>query len=232
MEHPKTIQEKIISAIKAGEVVMRPKWHFVLQGVLVCVGGIIAIIVLVYLMSLIMFGLRETGLMFIPGFGLQGTVVFLKSLPWILIILVGIFLIILEILVQRYAFAYKTPLLVVSAVIVLVAGVGGWAVARTPLHHMMIGRMSEFGIPVLGGAYRNIEYPAFKEMHSGRIIVMTPRGFDIENPHREVMMVVITPETKIFRRVQFHVGDRVVIMGHRDGSQIEASAVRRIPSMK
>ncbi|MBP9731878.1 MAG: hypothetical protein KBD29_00240 [Candidatus Magasanikbacteria bacterium] len=227
-EYKKNTIDHILESIKKGELKMRPKWHFMLKTVLLILGSVILALSLFYLISLIIFGLRETGVIFTPGFGVRGTIIFLRSLPWLLILLVGIFLVILEILVRSYSFAYKTPLVYSAALIVLIAFVGGWIVARTPLHTVMIRHVPEFNIPLVGGGYPDIRRPMFKEVHTGRIIVITPRGFDIQNPRNEMFMVIITPQTQIKRDVQFHAGDRVMIMGPRFENEIRAMGVRKI----
>src|SRR3989344_3614541 len=107
----RSIKEEVIARIKRGETIMRPRWHFVLRAMLYALGVLIAALALVYLASFIMFVLRETGLLFVPSFGFRGVGVFLFSLPWFLILLSLVFVFVLEVLVRRYAFAYRKPLL-------------------------------------------------------------------------------------------------------------------------
>lgn len=228
-EHKKSNIDHILESIKKGELKMRPKWHFVLKTVLLILGSVILALSIFYLVSLIIFGLRETGVIFTPGFGVRGTILFLRSLPWLLILLVGIFLIILEILVRSYSFTYKTPLIYSAAVIVLIACIGGWVVARTPLHAVIMRRAPDFNIPFVGGGYRDIQHPMFKDVHVGKIMIITPKGFNIQDPRNEILMVIITPQTKIMRGIEFRTGDHVMIMGPRFESTIEAFGVRKIP---
>ncbi len=232
-EEPTNINAShLLESIRKGELKMRPKWHFVLKTVLILLGAIILLLSILYLVSLIIFGLRETGVIFTPGFGMKGTILFFRSLPWVLIILVGVFLIILEILVRKYSFAYKTPLLYSAFVIVLGALMGGWIIARTPLHWVVIHRAPEFNIPLVGPMYRDIRYPAFKEIHTGKIVFITPRGFDMQNPRDEMIVVVMNPETRVMKRMELHVGDNVMVIGPRIGNTIDAFAVRNISGMK
>ena len=109
--HNNTLQETLLAKIKEGQMVMRPRWHFVLKAVLGILGMIILAMAALYLISFILFALREAGLLFIPGFGFHGVGVFLFSLPWILILVSLIFIFLLELLVKRYAFGYRKPLL-------------------------------------------------------------------------------------------------------------------------
>ncbi len=231
-EHTQKIQAKVLTAIKRGEIVMRPRWHFVLKTVLATLGFIILFLVLIYLMSLIMFGLRETGILFAPGFGWYGMIVFLKSLPWILIILIGVFLIVLELLVQKYSFAYRRPLLYSAGIMVVIILGTAWMLARTPLHVVMMHRMEMRPLPVMHNLYREIREPVWNNAEVGKIIFFTNKGFDMKNPRQEVIIVSIHPGTRIIAREALQVGDRVIVVGKKIGSTIEALGVRQIPEMK
>lgn len=231
-ETQNNLQAKILNAIKKGEVIMRPRWHFVLKTILGVLGGVIVSLVLVYLISLIIFGLRETGILFAPGFGFRGVIVFLQSLPWLLILLVGVFLIVLELLVQKYSFAYRRPLLYSAFAILAVVIVTGWVLTRTPLHGAIMYRIERFHVPVVGQVYRDIREPVFRNAEVGKIIFINPHGFDIENPKQEIIIVTVTPATRILRQVQLETNDYVMVIGNRIGNQIEALGVREIPPMK
>src|SRR5262245_42216017 len=106
----KTVKHTVLDAIKAGQVHMKPRWHFVLRGILLVLESILLALSLRYLASFIMFIVYRSGVWFTPGFGFRGLRVFLLSIPWLLILVSVAFLVLLELLVKRYAFAYKKPL--------------------------------------------------------------------------------------------------------------------------
>src|SRR3990167_8644737 len=128
------IKAKILAAIESGKVTMRPRWHFVLQATLVICGLVIVLLALLFLTSFIIFSLRNTGVWFAPSFGYRGIGVFLTSLPWLLIGLTVIFVVLLEILVKKYSFAYRQPLLYSALALVLIVTIGGVAIAQTPFN--------------------------------------------------------------------------------------------------
>lgn len=231
-EENKKLQDRILGAIKKGEVVMRPRWHFVLKTILAILGVTMVSLVLVYLTSLIIFGLRESGIIFAPGFGFRGILIFARSLPWILIVLVGILLIVLELLVKKYSFAYRRPIVISAFGMLAVVCVTGWVLTRTTLHGAIMERAERFNIPVVGPAYRGIREPKFKDAEVGKIMVLNAKGFDMETLHKEVIIVSITPHTRILRHVQLDPGDYVMVIGPRIGNIVEAFGVREIPPMK
>jgi hypothetical protein len=123
-QEPKNMHEQVLEAIKSGRVAMRPRWHFVAGAILAAVIGILAALILVYLFSLMVFLSRENGSWFIS---------------WLLIVCLIFFAILLEMLLQRYAFAYRRPLLVTILGITIVVMLTGYVVGRTSLHRHLRG---------------------------------------------------------------------------------------------
>jgi hypothetical protein len=72
MNDPHDIQDAVMQRIHAGAVAMRPRWQFVLQGLLWGFGAILALLVVLYLASLAVFVLRSSGLLFAPFLGPRG----------------------------------------------------------------------------------------------------------------------------------------------------------------
>jgi len=182
----KPIQEKVLAAIEAGQVKMRPRWHFVLQAILMAMGGVLLLLTLVYLASFIIFSLRQTGVWFVPIFGSAGWREFLHSLPWILILLTGAFLAVLEILVRRYAFAYRQPLLVSALGILVVVLLGGLIVAQTPFHRRLFESARQGRLPVAGPFYRQFGMPRLDDVHRGTIVQVVRNGFVLKEMEGEL----------------------------------------------
>jgi len=63
--HPRSsIKDAVLEKIRRGEVHMRPRWQFVLKGVLVALGAVLVALALLYLVSFVFFafGSRACGL--------------------------------------------------------------------------------------------------------------------------------------------------------------------------
>ncbi|MBU3925378.1 hypothetical protein KJ854_05620 [Patescibacteria group bacterium] len=139
-KNQKSIKESILSVIKSGQVKMRPRWHFVLKTALAAFGVIILVLTVLYLASFIIFVLRQTGVLFVPAFGLQGWFAFFTNLPIFLIGLLIVFIIVLELLVRHYAFAYRRPLLYSAVGIFILVFAGVMVIENTSFH----GGMSKY----------------------------------------------------------------------------------------
>jgi hypothetical protein len=225
----RSIKEEVIAKIKKGEMVMRPRWHFVLRAVLYALGALIAALALIYLASFIIFILRETGLLFVPSFGFRGVGVFLFSLPWFLILLCLSFLFVLEVLVRRYAFAYRKPLLYSVFGIILFVALCTTVVASLGFHQGFSRYAKEGRFPVAGALYRSFEHPMNDHVFPGSIMAMTDDGFLMKDIRGKEFTVIITSDTRFPFGVDLTIGDRVVVFGTKTSTTtIDAQGVRRM----
>jgi hypothetical protein len=231
-----SISEKIISAAESGKLKMRSKRYFVLRAVLWLAGVVIAAAALLYFFSLFVFITRETGIWVTPIFGRRGIFLFLTSLPWLLLFLLLIFIVTLEVLVRRYAFAYRLPLLYSALAILLVVVAGGLLLERTPLHSTLShcppkgdwrqNRPDPANLPPCGtGIYRDLGHGRFENIHYGMIESEQNGGFVMINRQQEKINVAITERTRLPFGKDFSPGDFVVVVGDRRADQVEAFGI-------
>lgn len=238
-QNGKNIRERIVLAAKSGKLKMRPKWHFVLRSALWAAGiGVMALAAL-YFASLFLFINRETGIWLAPIFGWQGIIVFLMSLPWMIIVLVLIFTLILEILVSRYGFAYRLPLLYSALALLLAVFAGAIMVAQTSLHEKLSrcprtdrpiddARFAPNNTPCGKGVYRDLGPRRFNDFHYGKIGEINDKNLIITTRHREDLIVEISPRTRLPFGAQFEVGDELAVVGKRNGDHVEAFGIIQI----
>lgn len=208
---------EILNCIKSGDVKMRPRWYFILHAALAMIGGMILLFLVVYLISFIIFIERQTGAGFVTEFGLRGWARFLVSLPWLLILLSLVFIGILELLVRRYAFAYRRPLMYSALGIIVIIGVSSFVVINARFHERFEGSYPRF----------MMHPPA--DINPGDIQELSSSGFILTGPRGEVLHVMMTSSTRWSAKTQFEKGDRVVVFGDRAGtSSIDAFGIRKI----
>ncbi len=225
------IKNKILTAIESGKVKMRPRWHFVLQTSLIIVGIILVALALLFLASFIIFSLRHSGVWFAPAFGSRGLGIFLASLPWLLIWLSVVFVIILEILVKKYSFAYRQPLLYSALGLVLIITIGGIAVAQTPLHGGIMRQTIEKHLPIAEPFYRGGGRLGPERIQAGSIKEITEDGFVLNSRRGDDLRIIITPATKFPSGYDLIEGDFIVVMGERDDDIIQALGIKEIEAM-
>ena len=227
-DHKPSLRDAVLEAIQSGNVTMRPKWHFVLRAILALVGIGIVVLTLLYLASFILFLLRRSGMMFVPVFGARGWFIFIRSLPWLLFALLALFIVVLQILVQHYSFAYRKPLVysVVGIVVIVIAG--GSIVAQTSFHRRFMRNAERHHVPFAEPFYRQFGHPRFRSIHRGIITQAESNGFTMSAQDEEPITVMISPKTRLPLGADFSAGDMVVVFGDLDDHTIEAFGVRKI----
>jgi hypothetical protein len=228
----KSIRERVLEAVKGGDIKMKPKWHFVLRAVLGIIGACILLFAILYLASFIIFILRRTGVWFVPVFGSRGWFEFLLALPWLLILLSLAFIAVLEVFVRKYSFAYRRPMLYSVLTILFLAIVGGFVVASTPLHGRIFRYAEEHQLPFARPFYRQFGDRGFENIHPGKVTGVTQNGFTIQSRGGEALTVVVTSATRLPLGGGFEAGDFVVVFGERASNTVQAFGVRKITEME
>ncbi|MFA6495140.1 MAG: hypothetical protein WC246_02330 [Candidatus Paceibacterota bacterium] len=220
------IKEKVIAAIASGRVTMRPRWHFVLRAFLLALGVALSALALLYVGSFIAFTLRQTGILFAPGFGSRGWFALFRSLPWLLIGIAALFLAVLEILVRRYAFAHREPLVYVTLGILAIA-IGG-SVIIIPLQRAAFRAAHGDQMPFPGQFYRTFGAPRLPDVVRGTVVSRTTDAVVIDDPNGTRVTIAIASDTRMAPfDMGFGPGDTVVVFGRQnDAGVIRAEGIR------
>jgi hypothetical protein len=227
-KHNKSIKDTVLAQIKSGQASMKPRWHFVLKAVLTALGVFIVASALLYLVSFILFMLRQTGIFFVPSFGFKGVGVFLLSLPWFLILISIAFFVVLEILVKRYSFTYKKPLFYSLIGIIIFVTAGSLIVSQAGVHKGLSKYAQERGLPVAGRLYQGYDSKKIKDIHIGTVDEVTDNGFTMTSRRGETLIIVISDNTRFPTATSSEKGDKVVVMGKRDADVIKADGIRQV----
>ncbi len=226
------IKHDVLRAIESGEVKQRSRRYFVLRGALIGVGIGLVLLALLYLASFVLFILRQTGVWFVPAFGLRGWFSFLRSAPWLLIGLMVLFIILLEVLVRRYSFAYREPLAFSVLGIVLVATAGGFLLFETSLHRALFSAAQRRTLPApIANLYHNFGAERLDDVHTGIILATTSEGFIIQEFCCSATdSVVIASDTQLPAEAGFAPSDTVIVFGLEASDSIHAVGIRKAGS--
>lgn len=218
METKNTLEDKILTAIKSGELKMRPRWHFFLKSAFLLTGAIALFTILLYLTSFIIFVLHRNGTWFLPAFGFITTRAFLSSLPWLLIGLAVGLVIFLESLVQRFSFGYRRPLIYTAVGAGALILVGSLIIVRTPFHEKFSASL-----------YESFGHEMFEEIHPCTITETGEDEFSCFDNEGRALNVSLNEETILPFKTKFNPEDTVVIFGREEVSgQIKARGVRAV----
>jgi len=223
------LTEKILEKIKSHQIKMRPKFYFVLKGILVMAAILIVGVFILFLISFIGFHLRASGVWYLPGFGLRALGPYFRLFPWILIIGSLILIVILEILVRRYSFAWRWPAFYSLLIIILIACIGGFLIEKSLLHPELFWQAKKGNLPFLiAPLYREFGAPKFKDVHRGVVENVTENGFLLRKANDELLTIIFEPETKFPFDQKVKEGDSVVVMGKREDDTVHAFGVTKI----
>lgn len=219
------LKEKLIEKIKEGEVVMVPRWHFVLRTALIALGVVIVALIAVYLFSFILYALHKSGVLFAPLFGWHGIMLFVVASPWLLILIVGLFLLTLYLLVSRYAFSYKKPLVYSMLGIVLFVIAAASLIHQSMLHEHMGQFLERRPVPGLAPLYKDAGERRPEGVLMGTIIAVTSDTLTLETNRGEIT-VLIDERTKMPRGNAIREGAEVTVIGMPSEDGLRALGIR------
>ncbi len=222
-----SISKKVFNKIKEDKIKMRPKIFFALKTFLFSLLTLLLIIFVIYLFSFLFFHLKMSGVWFLPKFGFSATGILIKSLPWLLILTVVVSVIILEIFIKRFSFAYRRPIIYSVIGIVLFALLSSFVIGKAQIHPNLFWQAQEKKLPMVGKIYRNFGMPKLPQVHYGIISEKLDNGFILENPQGEK----ITVSTELINQEnmkEFKEGDNIIIIGKKDNNNIYSANIRKI----
>lgn len=222
------LKDNIMSPIETGRVKMHPRWYFVIKAALYLVGIILGILFLLYLVSFIIFIFYQNNVWLLPGFGLRGIREFLVALPWVLIFLAILFVILLEILVKRYSFVYRRPLIYSTMGIIVLAVVGGEVITTNHFHKSLFVRAQQNRLPFAGGLYRYYVMPRKRNLIIGDVSAVLNNGYQIKSLNNDIFTATVVPKTRFPLGNIFAVGDKIIVFGKSEGNIIEAFEIRKM----
>lgn len=133
-EH-KTMQEKLLTSIKEGELKMRSRSYFILKSILVLIGSIALATLLLYFGSFAFYAV---------------------SLPWIPIFAAILVALLLERVLNNYAPAYRWPIAYTFGLLVFLALLVSFSLHRAHLHERIHRFVRTRQVPVFEPFYRRL----------------------------------------------------------------------------
>lgn len=159
-----------------------------------------------------------------PLFGVMGLMEFLYEVPWILALTTLSLFVFLYVLVKRFSFAYRTPILVTVTVMIATVAFGSAFIFMSPLNELIEARLlaGHRGVPERLHEWYGSEP---KRVMEGQIRTMSPEILELEGVDREHIVVRILPETKLPLQT-LQIGDWILIFGPQRDGIVEAIGVK------
>lgn len=225
----KETKDPVMEKIEQGEVSMKPRLYFVLRGLLLVLGTVVAFGALLYVTSFIVFVLRANGVLGLPAFGLGGIGILFSSLPWMLIILAIVLFIVVELLGRHYTFVYRQPVIYSLLALVVVISAMSFVIDRVDAHPRVSQFLEERRIPGKE-LYQTFGAPNLKNSVAGVVSAIVSDGLILQDRRGNEWFVATSSETRFPRDTTFAEGDTVLVLGEKNNQEqtIEAAGMRTI----
>ncbi len=227
------VQNEVLERIRSGQVHMRPRLFFVLETATVVLVAACILATSVWLASFISFGLRLSGNESLLGFGTRGSLIFFSLFPWGLAVLDLALIMLLTLLLRRFRFGYRKPLLYLLGAAVLGGTVTGLLFDRGTRFHD--DRFEEAETGELSGPlealYEGARSRAPEEhgIYRGFVLTKAEDAFilthDDHDDDGDDGTWTVRPAGS-FDMDSIRIGDRVYVAGEREDGEIEAYGIR------
>lgn len=205
------MNDKVIDTIRGSGVKMRSRRYFVLRTILIGIGAVLLFFVILFVTTFIIFALQLNGGFYAAGFGPGGWVIFLGSLPWSLLLLSIALILILWILLRRYAVVYHQPFLYVLLLLVVVISLVYFFLSASAVHEGIFRYVSRNQIPVVTGVYE-FETAPMSGIYRGEVVAIATSSFILGNSLGQTSTVWMLP-VAVPELIELGPGDYVIIYG-------------------
>ncbi len=223
------IKKYILNEIKKGKLTPKPKIYFIIKGSFVILGLIFSVLVFIYLVSFIIYFLKQSGVSYLPKFGLRGIWAFLSSFPWFLGILGVLLLLTIGVISRRYSFNYKMPIIYFIFIVLILIITGGYLINKTGIHPYLHKLSYHKKLPGLGGVYRSYEKFSPPRPIIGKVIKILDNKIILQDRSEKKIEVIIDDFTRTNFKNKLQNDDLVLIMGEKNKDQIKAFGIRKLP---
>jgi len=225
MEKYKSIKDAVLKKISANKIEMKPRWVFILKSTLGILAVFILGVIFLYISSFTLFVFNQNGIASTPRFGFIGLAVLFKTLPWLLLILVIVFLFSLEALIKRYSFGYRNPLLYSLGVIVLLAILGSILISTSEFHERLFEKARERRLPLVGYWYREYGIPKLEHTQVGIIKDINDDELVLVGLNGEEISIKISDDTVFPKGRDLVSGDKIMVIGENEDGFVEAQGL-------
>ncbi len=228
------LRENVLNKIREGKVHMRPKFYFLLKVIFLVIIAAIIFVTSTLFLSFMLFSIRVSGEFFLLGFGWRGLQSFILLFPWKTFLVFLMLLVVLEKVVKRFKFGYRSPLvyLVVSIIALILAA--GIIIGMTSLHTALFRRAKQDHLPVVGDYYRHArQIPREHGVFRGTVTSIDGNTFVIQSDDTDDAQgddapkkIMLPPDVQIGDVLS--VGDKVFVAGDLQNGVVRAFGIRKI----
>jgi len=233
-QKPSNLKEQLLKDIRSGEVAMRPRYFFILKIAVLTTVASAVLVVSIFIINFILFGVRINHHQELLGFGSKGLLAFLRVFPWFLLLLDVALVILLEYLLRRFKFGYKIPALYLLGGLLAGTLLAGFALDRGTYFNDRMLERSRHLPPGLGHFYEGARRPPPPGGGLCRCTILAIEGSTLtveDTRNGTTTLVVLLPNNDPYATTTaLQVGDTILIAGKEENGVIRAFGVRKLSS--
>ena len=224
-----TASKKVLDKIRAHQVTMRPRLYFTLKSIALAVVAILTLLLTVSIGSFILFTIRTSYETSLLGFGPSGLLLFLELFPWSLLVLDIASIVLLEWMLRKFRFGYRSPLLYLLFVILVIILSASSVIDTDRVSDTVLRGAHDIGLPIVGDFYDRGRRPPSPGSGACPCVVVAINGNvltmqeNIPNELPKQVTVVLPPGAATS---SIHVGDSLFIAGTFDQGILHAFGTR------
>lgn len=219
---------KVMKEIKKQNISKRSSNYFLLRNTILLITLAIIFVFTLYLLSLLIFIFNGNSLFGLTYFGFNGWILFIQSIPWLLVVLVILLILLLEFLSSHFSIVYKKPLLYSILTLLVITIVVSTLVSHTSLHQKAFMLSDEMRLPIAGFMYRNYTVRDNDRMHIGIVVSKDDDEIIIEKRKGEIIRVKVLDDTRLLDGIVPEIGTSIMVIGEVEGDIIEAQGIRAV----
>lgn len=217
----------ILQFVEKNKISMIPRWKFVLYSLLGIALTVFSFVVLIFFVSMIIFVLSKHGFLYLPLFGFGGLMHGIRAIPFVLFILTVFLIVIVEILVRKYAFSFRKPVITTLLTLTLSAIVFSSLLTLTPIHLQLRDYARMHNINFISREYdRPIPVKEIGNMTVLRGTIVSTSSNDITVKLFDDTTQIVCASTSIKDNDLPGIGEDVVIYGSMVDGKFEAIKIR------
>lgn len=221
------IKTNILQFVEKNKISMIPRWKFILYSLLGIALTVFTFVVLTFFGSMIIFVLAKHGFLYLPLFGLGGIMHGIRAVPFVLFILTVILIVIVEILVRKYAFSFRKPVITTLLTLTLSAIVFSSLLTLTPMHLQLRDYARMHNIDFVSREYdRPLPIKETGNMTVLRGVIVSTTTDEVTIKLFDETTQVVYASTSIKDNDLPDIYEDVVILGHIVDDKFEAIKIR------
>ncbi len=212
---------KVLGKIRSHELSIRPRFYFTLKSMALVVVALTTLLLSVSIGCFILFSIRTSYETSLLGFGPSGLLLFLLLFPWPLLLLDIASIALLEWMLRKFRFGYRSPLLyLLFGILVVILSVSA-VIDNGRFSDQFLRGVRNRGVPIMGGIYDRGRRPpppgsgacpCVVQSISGATVIMTE-----SIPNEPVRTIQVIFPSSIATST-LHVGEKLFVFGsYQDG---------------